>query len=191
MGRRKTYDRDDVAQRAMDVFWRKGYEAATIQELERALDINRYSLFAEFGSKEGLFEAALEVYEAVVVTANLGAMEGPEATIDDVIAFFDGCRGGSDERALAGCMLCNAAVGRSPDSAPVQTRALRYFTRLEAAFRNALRHTVAPDALDASAASLGSATLGLFVQARGGLSSERRAQVLDGLVHGVRALARP
>ncbi|MEO0606318.1 MAG: helix-turn-helix domain-containing protein [Myxococcota bacterium] len=186
MGRRKTYDREAVAQRAMLVFWQQGYDGTTIGELEDALQINRYSLFAEFGSKQGLFEAALAVYEASIIEANLGGMEAPGASVDEIVAFLGRFRGGTEAQALAGCMLCNAAVEQAPDSPKVRARALAYFDRL----RKALHHALGGgDAAALHAAALSSAVLGGFVQARGGMSAKDREQALDGLEAWVRALA--
>ncbi len=189
MGRRKTYERDDVAQRAMLVFWRQGYEATTIQDLEEALSINRYSLFAEFGSKQGLFEAALDVYESGVIEANVGPMEAAGAGVDDVVAFLERFRGAPLEVALAGCMLCNAAVEQAPDPEAIRARATRYFDRLRAAFGHALGGSAPGDSHEAAAAALASAVVGGFVQARGGMSAEARAKTIDGLAAWARAVA--
>jgi AcrR family transcriptional regulator len=54
---------DQALERALDVFWRKGYEGASVADLTRAIGINPPSLYAAFGSKEGLFKAALDRYE--------------------------------------------------------------------------------------------------------------------------------
>ena len=190
LGRRKTYDRDDVAQRAMAVFWQHGYEATTIQQLETSLQINRYSLFAEFGSKEGLFEAALDVYEACVVSANLGPLEATGAGIEDILAFFQRFNASPPDAVGVGCMLCNAAVERSPDAPGVRQRSLRYFERLRAALRNALQSTLEEPARSTSAAALASAILGGFLQARGGADRAALIEALDGLTHWVRSLDR-
>jgi AcrR family transcriptional regulator len=62
MGRPKTYDRDEVLENALLLFWRKGFEGAHLQELVEVTGLNRFSLYKEFGSKEGLFEAAMRLY---------------------------------------------------------------------------------------------------------------------------------
>ena len=56
------FDMDQALDRALDVFWRKGYEGATICDLTAAMGINPPSLYAAFGNKEGLFCKALERY---------------------------------------------------------------------------------------------------------------------------------
>lgn len=62
MGRPRAFDADQALDQAMDVFWRHGYEGATIAQLTEAMGINPPSLYACFGSKEGLLKAALDRY---------------------------------------------------------------------------------------------------------------------------------
>ena len=63
-GRPRSFDRDAALERAMQVFWRKGYEATSVSALTRAMDINPPSLYAAFGDKERLYLEALERYAA-------------------------------------------------------------------------------------------------------------------------------
>jgi AcrR family transcriptional regulator len=62
-GRPRSFCVDQAADRAMTVFWRKGYEGASLSDLTAAMGINAPSLYAAFGSKEGLFRAVLERYD--------------------------------------------------------------------------------------------------------------------------------
>lgn len=68
-GRPRTFDRDAALARAMEVFWAKGYEGASMADLTEAMGIASPSLYAAFGSKEALFREALALY---------GATEGGE-----------------------------------------------------------------------------------------------------------------
>ncbi len=78
MARPREFDRDQVVDRAVEVFWRQGFEATSIQDLVEATGLNRGSLYNTFGDKAGLFEAALERYMAgaptqpVVAAADTG-----------------------------------------------------------------------------------------------------------------------
>jgi len=62
MGRPREFDAETALDQAMEVFWRHGYEGATIAELTQAMGINPPSLYACFGNKEGLLKAALDRY---------------------------------------------------------------------------------------------------------------------------------
>jgi AcrR family transcriptional regulator len=79
MGRPREFDRERVLDEAMEVFWRHGYEGATIAELTDAMGINPPSLYAAFGSKEGLLKAALDRYSAKRAEFMREALAAPTA----------------------------------------------------------------------------------------------------------------
>jgi AcrR family transcriptional regulator len=62
MGRTREFDADQALDRAMTVFWSKGYEGASLSDLTQAMGISRPSLYAAYGNKEELFRKALERY---------------------------------------------------------------------------------------------------------------------------------
>ena len=61
-GRPRTFVEEEVLDAAMQVFWRHGYEASSIAQLRAATGLSSASLYGAFGSKEGLFERAIEHY---------------------------------------------------------------------------------------------------------------------------------
>ena len=77
MGRHKSYNRDKVLDQALKLFWEKGYEGAHLQELVEVTGLNRFSLYKEFGSKEGLFDEALEKYSCDLMTLGKYLMQEP------------------------------------------------------------------------------------------------------------------
>src|SRR6202048_5382393 len=74
-GRPRAFDPDAALERAMHVFWAKGYEGASLSDLTRAMRINRPSLYAAFGNKEQLFRKVLDRY-----------MQGPLAFFGKALA---------------------------------------------------------------------------------------------------------
>ena len=62
-GRPREFDKDEVLGAALQVFWQKGYEGASLSDLTDAMGITRPSLYAAFGNKEALFLQALDRYE--------------------------------------------------------------------------------------------------------------------------------
>src|SRR5260370_18212884 len=61
-GRPREFDADEALERALELFWRQGYEGTSLGELTAAMGINPPSLYAAFGNKESLFRKALDRY---------------------------------------------------------------------------------------------------------------------------------
>jgi AcrR family transcriptional regulator len=88
MPRPKAYERDAVVMAARNLFWERGYEAASISDLEQRTGLNRSSLYQEFGSKHELLEAALTSYAEEVVAALLADVSDPTGDLDTIAALF-------------------------------------------------------------------------------------------------------
>lgn len=139
MGAPKKYERTDLLDRAIELFRRQGFNGTSTADLATELGVNRKSMYAEFGSKQGLFEAALERYETNNLTRVLATLEGPNAGIEAIKAAFAGYAGASASRFNGlGCLMCNTAVERAALE-PGSARFVRaYFERLQRAFEHAL-----------------------------------------------------
>lgn len=64
VGRPRGFDAEEALERALVVFWRQGYEGATLTDLTNAMGITRTSMYAAFGNKEELFRKVLDRYTA-------------------------------------------------------------------------------------------------------------------------------
>ncbi len=62
MGRPKEFDEAEVLERAVELFWARGYQATSVQDIVDHVGVNRQSLYNEFGGKDALFLAALRRY---------------------------------------------------------------------------------------------------------------------------------
>src|SRR5690348_4805353 len=78
-GRPRSFDVDHALDRALKVFWRKGYEGASLPDLTKAMGINRPSLYAAFGNKEALFRKAIDRYIEGPACGFRAALEEPTA----------------------------------------------------------------------------------------------------------------
>src|SRR5207249_10480622 len=109
-GRPRAFDPDAALERAMHVFWAKGYECASLSDLTRAMRINRPSLYAAFGNKEQLFRKVLDRYVDGPLAYFGKALTAPNAR--DVIEqiFFGAARMASDPRFPAGCLMVQRAL---------------------------------------------------------------------------------
>ena len=111
MARQKTFTPDEALDKAMRLFWKRGYHATSIQDLVEATGVNRASLYDTFGDKEQLFLAAVERYLAEVNRVRLAKLRAnplPKDALtgyfEDLIAFATG------EGRRLGCLLTNSAI---------------------------------------------------------------------------------
>ncbi|NIA71382.1 TetR/AcrR family transcriptional regulator [Pelagibius litoralis] len=89
VGRPKTFDRDQALLQAIGVFWKQGYEGASMKLLTDAMGINSPSLYAEFGDKHGLYLEAINRYANEDACAPLVALETESDIRKAVRAFFE------------------------------------------------------------------------------------------------------
>jgi TetR/AcrR family transcriptional repressor of nem operon len=137
----KQYDRQELLDRAMDLFHRQGFHGTSTAELVTELGVNRKSMYAEFGSKQGLFEAALDHYNATSLTAVLAAVEANDAGTAAIRSTFAGFASASEDWAQGrGCLLCNTAVERAALDPTSGVHVDAYFERLTTAFHHALHN---------------------------------------------------
>jgi len=139
MARHKEFDRDEALHKAMEVFWSRGYEAASIQDLVRHMGINRQSLYDTFGDKHALYLQALDRYGQVEGRRLIELLERPGSVKKSLRQLF----GEVVERALSdrerrGCFMGNATselAGRCKETA---SRTCRNMAATEEAFYRAL-----------------------------------------------------
>ena len=110
LGRPRAFDADVALERAMHVFWAKGYEGAALSDLTRAMRINRPSLYAAFGNKEQLFRKVLDRYMNGPL-AFFGKALGAAKARDVIEQIFLGAANmPSDPRTPAGCLVVQGAL---------------------------------------------------------------------------------
>jgi TetR/AcrR family transcriptional repressor of nem operon len=179
VGRKKSYEASTLVEAALPLFHASGYGGTSTEALVQALGVNRNSMYSEFGSKLGLFEAALTRYEAQVLEQVFGPLEEPDAGTESIAALLE--QFGEDAAGPAsglGCLLCNTAVELAGADPGGGRFIARYFERVEGAFRRALatarrRGRLAPRVVAADEARwLTATTLGLFVLVRGRAAPE-------------------
>ena len=183
MGRPRAFDADAALDRAMDVFWRHGYEGATIAQLTEAMSINPPSLYAAFGSKEGLLKAALDRYS-----------EKRDAWMDRVVSaptahevaerfLMEHADAQTDPANPPGCLLVQGglACGTGSENVPFELAARR--TRTEDQLRERFVRAKADGDLGASvdpvtlARYLSAVTSGMCVMASSGANRETLREI--------------
>ena len=172
MSRKSNVGREQILDKAMHEFWSRGFRAASIDALVREIGTTRFSLYQEFGGKDGLFEAALDHYAASVVTDALRPMTDAATGIAAMEQYFETLIADAD-RLANGCLMTNtmAELGHSHQGARKRTQA--HFERVARAFEQALeraarRGELRDDIQDLAALSVQLATFaqGIWVCAR-------------------------
>ncbi len=120
MGRPRSFCTETALDRAMTVFWRNGYEGSSLHDLTEAMGIGAPSLYAAFGSKEGLFRAVLDRYDARRKGFMDGVLAAPtpravaQAFLDGVAEFASDTSG----RNPPGCLLVQSGLSCSDQVIP-------------------------------------------------------------------------
>ncbi|MEL7469694.1 MAG: TetR/AcrR family transcriptional regulator [Pseudomonadota bacterium] len=142
-GRPRSFDPEMAVMQAVEVFWAKGYEGASLDDLTKAIGINRPSLYATFGDKRRLFLAAIQAYGQKISGTAVDAFEAAPTLRDAVRTFFqtaleNATRPGKPQ----GCLIGSAAVASANDVEGVgdliRQMSLRSRARLQARFDQAI-----------------------------------------------------
>jgi len=158
VGRQQEFDTGAVVRRARAVFWEHGYDGASVPALERATGVGRSSLYHAFGSKRGLFDAAVTSYLDEVVRPRLRPLRQTDVDPTALAGYLAGLR-----EALAaaprtpGCLLLNTATSPLGGDAAVAATVGAYRAELASALAAGVR--AARPELDAAAARHLTATL--------------------------------
>jgi AcrR family transcriptional regulator len=185
-GRPRGFDRDAALEQAMRVFWERGYEAATMAELTEAMGIRPPSLYAAFGSKEGLFRETVALYGRTEGTITPDALrEAPTAREGVREALRRNTISYTDPGTPPGCMIVHAASNCTPDNEGVRDLLAEDRRAVADQFRDRVDRGVAegdvPRGTDARAlaAFYATALFGISVRARDGASRRELLGVVD------------
>jgi len=193
MGRPREFDAETALDQAMEVFWRHGYEGATIAQLTEAMGINPPSLYACFGNKEGLLKAALDRYTKlrnVWMDEVVAAPTAREVADRMLMGIADKQ---TDPANPPGCLLVQGGVacGTGSENVPFELAARRAenenqlrdrFIRAKA--EGDLKESTDPAAL---ARYISAVSVGMGVMASSGSDREALRQVADVAVQAVEA----
>lgn len=178
-GRPRAFDRDEALETALQLFWRHGYEGTSIADLTAAMGVTPPSLYTAFGSKERLYQEALDRYGASYGSFTARALaeeptarQAVERILQEAIAVY------SERPAPRGCMLASGAVTCAPEhalvAADLSRRRLATISAIKARFDRAVAAgELAPSTDTAALAAFYAAVIqGLSIQARDGVDRE-------------------
>jgi TetR/AcrR family transcriptional regulator, transcriptional repressor for nem operon len=185
-GRPRAFEKDVALAAALQVFWRQGYEATSLDDLTQAMGISRSSLYACFGSKRGVLLAALESYAAAAQARLQALADGPAEQVLPVMLESIAIPADSAN----GCMLVNCITELAPKDPDVAAKGREHLEVLERIFATALSPET-PEAATDAARALISLAIGTLTLGKSGLPPEQiraslgRAAALIGPVSGV------
>jgi AcrR family transcriptional regulator len=183
MGRPREFDPDQALDIALQVFWRRGYEGASMADLTEAMGITKPSLYAAFGNKEELFRKALDRY-----------VDGPGGYVQVALAkptarevvehlLFEAADAVTDPNNPPGCLAVQGALscGEAAESIKqeLMTRRANGEQNLRRRFDRAVVEADLPKAADAAdlARYISAILQGMAVQAAGGASREQLRKI--------------
>lgn len=172
-GRPREFDLETALDAAVSLFWERGYAATSIADLTEVLGVSRSSLYQVFGSKDGIFAAALTRYAAVELDRLTTGLREPENGLAAIDAFLGGLVSHlATPRGRLGCLVTNTTTELGAVNSTVRTRVAGLVASLESALHACLvvartRGDLPPDAdVDALARHLTAVAQGLQVLAK-------------------------
>lgn len=187
MPRKPEYDRNELIDRARDLFWKRGWAGTSLKNLEAALQMKPGSFYAAFGSKDALFELALDRYakDGVLRLKDLAANLGPIRALQR----FPQMAIENDAVPAKACMLAKTVLELHARDHPLAGRANEHLLKMEQQFADLFQEAQSAGTIDAAldpkalARRYQSDLLGLRVSAeRDGVDAKAIAtEIADGL----------
>lgn len=175
-GRPREFDPGVALATALDLFWRQGYEATSLEELTLAMGISRSSFYGCFGSKHGVLLAAIRRYSDEKLAALAAAADGeenPREAVRIMIAAIADVAGGPK-----GCFLVNCIAELAPHDPEVAEVSRRHLDRIEGLIADRLARRLDPATAADRARVLLSLALGTTMLRKAGMAEPR----IDGLL---------
>lgn len=151
MPRSREFDPHKTLEKAMHLFWKKGYADTSMRDLVNYTGVAHAGLYSAFGSKQELYEAALRYYRDTTMNRLLGGLEESNSGQAEIIAFFDTVlkiiAAGQFQN---GCLMVNTTIefGESTwEKHTMLTHVNEHMERLRSAFEQALNHAKEHNAL--------------------------------------------
>lgn len=152
MARPAEFDRTEVLEKAMEVFWRTGFNATSVADLVNATSLKPGSLYSAFQSKRGLFVEVIDTYAKRRVNGTKMLVQTATNPLDAIYEFFDRLRKDmTDDEIGRGCLMINTMLELATEDDDMRERVSNYLFEVEQEFIKALTKARDMQLLDASA----------------------------------------
>lgn len=143
MARPREFEPTEALNQAMHLFWQKGYQDTSMADLVEVTGVSRYGFYNEFGDKHDLFIKAVEHYANTDINMALSPLETAEAALPQIHAYFHYLSQAVEEGHEAnGCLIGNTTMELAQLDDSLAHLVETHYTRMNAAFRNALQNAV-------------------------------------------------
>ncbi len=140
MARTKQYKEEEVIQKAMNLFWRNGYEATSVRMLEKEMGINQFSIYSSFGSKHGVFLESIKAYKRELNSIRNLLKDSNNGILGIKQFFYDFLEFTKENKEGKGCLVCNTVSELGNSAEPELMAELMKFTEeIRSLFINNLR----------------------------------------------------
>lgn len=140
MARTKAFDEGDVLDKALNIFWHKGYNGTSMQDLIDGLGISRSSLYDTYSDKRALFLAALQKYRLEQAKAMVEMVDNSTSIVETIRCMLKSIAGGSTKsNSQMGCFVINTTIELSPHDEEVAAIIAANRTDVEDAFYRAIK----------------------------------------------------
>jgi AcrR family transcriptional regulator len=183
-GRPRGFSLHAALDRAIPVFWAKGYDAASFRDLTSAMGISAPSLVAAFGDKRGLFDAAVARYAETIAARHLTALEGVDGLRERLAAFFAAVvANASGDGHPTGCLVTCALADLAGDDAAAGAQLAMLVAAADQSLTQQFRAAGFEAAEARGRAQIAAATMhSLTLRARAGAPKAELQQVSDAAV---------
>jgi len=189
LGRPRAFDADVALDRALQVFWRRGYEGAALSDLTKAMRINRPSLYGAFGNKQALFRKVLDRFAAGPASYVSAALEQPTARAVAQQLLQRAAKALTNPHQPHGCLMVQGALSCGQEANPIRRELIMRRGAAEAAIRRRLARAKSERDLPRRsnpadlARYLMTVMHGMAVQAAGGASRAKLQRVARAALH--------
>lgn len=142
VGPKKQFDRDEVLNKALQVFWNKGFAATSMQDLVSIMEINRASLYQTYGSKRLLFNNSLDRYIDNMRKQLNQILQLPGSPLENLQDVLKNFVTGSLDAGMQGCLLGNTAVELGPHDPEIAKKLRNIWDEFETIFSTIIQHAV-------------------------------------------------
>ncbi len=151
MARPKAFNEEEVLEKSMTLFWQKGYNATTIQDLVDATGINKPSIYNTYGDKENIFLKALDFYKVKSLAGFKNKLSDDKSVYESVRKLLnDIISDGHMDKSRKGCFYVNTILELIPGNEEIEKSLQSHKVNLESLFQSYFKNAIATKDLNSN-----------------------------------------